>query len=69
MTVSILLFLPIVAALVVLLFKNEAAKYVALAFAVAELAVAGIFLSNFVPDATTQFAVIAAMDTQSGHLF
>src|SRR5437899_1284243 len=43
MTVSILLFLPIVAALVVLFFKNEAAKYVALAFAVAELAIAGIF--------------------------
>ena len=57
MTVSILLFLPIVAALVVLLFKNEAAKYVALGFSVAELVIAGIFLSRFVPDATTQFTV------------
>src|ERR1700743_1380015 len=57
MTVSILLFLPSVAALVVLLFKNEAAKYVALGFSVAELVIAGIFLSRFVPDATTQFTV------------
>ncbi len=57
MTVSILLFLPIVAALVVLLFKNEVAKYAALAFSVAELIIAGIFISRFVPDATTQFVV------------
>ena len=55
MTVSILLFLPIVAALVVLLFKNEVAKYAALAFALAELVIAVIFLSQFVPDTTTQF--------------
>ena len=57
MTVSILLFLPIVAALVVLLFKGEVAKYVAFAFSVAELAVAGYFLSKFVPDGTIQFGV------------
>jgi len=57
MTVSILLFLPIVAALVVLLFKNEVAKYAALAFSVAELIIAGIFVGRFVPDATTQFVV------------
>src|ERR1700688_961060 len=57
MTVSILLFLPIVAALVVLLFKGGAAKYVALAFSIAELAIAGYFLSKFVPDGTTQFSV------------
>ena len=57
MTVSILLFLPIVAALVVLLFKGEVAKYVAFAFSVAELAVAGYFLSQFVPDGTIQFGV------------
>jgi NADH-quinone oxidoreductase subunit M len=59
MTVSILIFLPIVAALVVLLFKGGTAKYVALAFAIAELAIAGYFLSNFVPNDAIQFGVIA----------
>jgi NADH-quinone oxidoreductase subunit M len=53
MTVSILLFLPVVAALAVLLFKNDAAKHAALFFAVAELAIAGYFLAGFVPDAST----------------
>ncbi len=57
MTVSILIFLPVIAGLAVLLFKNGAAKHAALAFAVAELAVAAVFLSKFIPDATTQFAV------------
>ena len=57
MTVSILLFLPIVAALVVLLFKGEVAKFIAFAFSIAELAVAGYFLSKFVPDGTIQFGV------------
>jgi len=55
MTVSILIFLPVIAALAVLLFKNSAAKHVALTFAVAELVVAGCFLSKFIPDATFQF--------------
>ena len=59
MTVSILLFLPIVAALVVLLLKGDVAKYAALTFSVAELAVAGYFLSKFVPDGTIQFGVNA----------
>jgi NADH-quinone oxidoreductase subunit M len=57
MTVSILIFLPVIAALAVLLFKNGAAKHVALAFSIAELAVAAVFLSKFVPDASVQFAV------------
>jgi NADH-quinone oxidoreductase subunit M len=57
MTVSILLFLPVVAALAVLIFKNEIAKHVALFFAVAEFALALLFLTHFVPDATTQFTV------------
>jgi NADH-quinone oxidoreductase subunit M len=57
MTVSILIFLPVIAALAVLLFKNETAKHAALFFSVVELAIAGIFLANFVPDASTQFAV------------
>lgn len=57
MTVSILIFLPVIAALAVLFFKNETAKHAALFFSVVELAIAGVFLANFVPDATTQFAV------------
>jgi NADH-quinone oxidoreductase subunit M len=69
MTVSILLFLPIVAALVVLLFKNEVAKYAALTFAVAELVIAGIFLSRFTPDATTQFSVIVPWIPKAGIYF
>jgi NADH-quinone oxidoreductase subunit M len=55
MTVSILIFLPVLAAFAVLFFKNNAAKHAALTFAVAELVVAGILLSRFVPDATFQF--------------
>ncbi|CAN5471035.1 NADH-quinone oxidoreductase subunit M [soil metagenome] len=57
MTVSILIFLPVIAALAVLLFKNGAAKHVALFFAVAELAVAGLFLNKFIPDASIQYIV------------
>jgi NADH-quinone oxidoreductase subunit M len=57
MTVSILIFLPIVAALAVLIFNNRIAKHVALFFAVAELAIAGVFLTKFIPDASTQFAI------------
>ncbi len=56
MSVSLLIFLPLLAALVVLLFKNQTAKYVALFFAVAELAIVGVFLTHFVPDASTQFS-------------
>ena len=43
----------------VLLFKNEAAKHVALFFAIAELAIATIFLAGFVPDASVQYAIEA----------
>jgi NADH-quinone oxidoreductase subunit M len=59
MTVSILLFLPIVAALLVLLFKNEAAKHAALGFAIAELAIAIYFVTGFIPDASVQYMVDA----------
>jgi len=69
MTVSILLFLPIVAALVVLLFKNEVAKYAAFTFALAELVVAGIFLSRFVADASTQFTIDVPWITRAGIYF
>src|SRR6201996_4318620 len=69
MTVSILLFLPVIAALVVLLFKNQNAKHAALFFAVAEFVVALIFLSRFIPDATTQFAVNAPWIPRMGIYF
>jgi NADH-quinone oxidoreductase subunit M len=57
MTVSILIFLPVIAAIAVLLFKNGAAKHAALTFAIVELVLAGVFLSNFIPDASVQFAI------------
>lgn len=57
MTVSILIFLPVVAALAVLFFKNEMAKHAALVFSVIELAVAGAFLAKFTPDASIQFLI------------
>lgn len=59
MTVSILIFLPVLAALAVLFFKNETAKHAALFFSVIELAIAGLFLAKFVPDASIQFRVDA----------
>ena len=57
MTVSILIFLPVIAAFVVAFLKNETAKHAALFFSVVELALALFFLSNFVPDASTQFKI------------
>jgi NADH-quinone oxidoreductase subunit M len=69
MTVSILIFLPVIAALAVLLFKNETAKHAALFFSVVELAIAGVFLANFEPDATTQFAFDAPWIPQIGAYF
>lgn len=69
MTVSILIFLPVIAALAVLLFKNGVAKHVALFFAVAELAVAGLFLSKFIPDASIQYIVDAPWIPKLGIYF
>ncbi|HEY8930635.1 MAG TPA: NADH-quinone oxidoreductase subunit M [Mucilaginibacter sp.] len=57
MTVSILIFLPVIAALAVLFFKGNAAKHAALTFSVAELVIALIMLSKFVPDSSVQFGV------------
>ncbi len=57
MTVSLLIFLPVIAAVLVLFFKNGAAKHAALAFSLAELILAGVFLSKFVPNASTQFGI------------
>ena len=57
MTVSVLIFLPVIAALAVLFIKNQSVKHAALFFSVVELAVAAYFLINFVPDASVQFAI------------
>ena len=39
------------------MFKNEWAKHAALTFAIAELAIAAVFLGHFVPDATFQYVI------------
>ncbi|MGI4804416.1 MAG: complex I subunit 4 family protein [Janthinobacterium lividum] len=53
----ILLFLPLFAALILLFFKGESVKNIALFFALAELVVAGIMVSNFHADATYQYVI------------
>ncbi len=53
----ILLFLPLFAALILLFFKGNAVKNIALVFALAELAVAAIMVSGFHADATYQYVV------------
>jgi NADH-quinone oxidoreductase subunit M len=69
MTVSILLFLPIVAAVIVALLKNGVAKHAALFFSVAQLVIALIFLSKFIPDASTQFRIDAPWIPKFGIYF
>jgi NADH-quinone oxidoreductase subunit M len=69
MTVSILIFLPVVAALVVLFFRNGSAKYAALTMALSEMVLAGVYLSKFVPDATTQFTITAPWIRSAGIWF
>lgn len=69
MTVSILLFLPVVAALLVLLFKNEAAKHAALLFSLIELGIVVYFLTGFVPDASVQYGIDVPWIAQMGIYF
>jgi NADH-quinone oxidoreductase subunit M len=69
MTVSILLFLPVVAALLVLLFKNEAAKHAALLFSLIELGIVVYFLTGFVPDASVQYGIDVPWIAQMGICF
>lgn len=69
MTVSILLFLPIVAAVIVALLKNGIAKHAALFFSVAQLVIALVFLSKFIPDASTQFRIDVPWITKFGIYF
>jgi NADH-quinone oxidoreductase subunit M len=69
MTVSILIFLPLLAALALVFIKNEQAKYAALFFAVAELALSVYYLANFVPNAAIQFSIDAPWIPQFGIYF
>jgi NADH-quinone oxidoreductase subunit M len=69
MTVTILIFLPLLAALALVFLKNETAKYAALFFAVAELALSVFYLAKFIPSATAQFAVDLPWIPQFGIYF
>ncbi len=53
----ILLFLPLFAALVLLLFKSDNVKNIALFFALAELVVAGIMVAGFHANASSQYVI------------
>ncbi|MGI4020808.1 MAG: complex I subunit 4 family protein [Janthinobacterium lividum] len=53
----ILLFLPLFAALILLFFKGDSVKNIALFFALAELVVAGLMVSDFHADASSQFVI------------
>lgn len=53
----ILLFLPLFAALVLLLFKSDQVKNIALFFALAELVVAGIMVAGFHANASSQYVI------------
>jgi len=53
----ILLFLPLIAALLLLFFKGDSVKNIALFFALAELVVAGIMVTGFHADASYQYVV------------
>lgn len=57
MTVSILLFLPLLAALALLFIKGDAVKNVALFFSLVELALGIYFLTQYKADASLQFDV------------
>ncbi|MES2278272.1 MAG: NADH-quinone oxidoreductase subunit M [Bacteroidota bacterium] len=69
MSVTILIFLPLLAALALVFIKNETAKYAALFFAVAELALSVFFVAKFIPIAAVQFAVDQPWIPQFGIYF
>jgi len=69
MSVSILLFLPLIAALAVLIFKGQTAKHAALLFSLVEFGIAIAFLTQFKTDASTQFAVDYPWITKYGIYF
>jgi NADH-quinone oxidoreductase subunit M len=57
MITALLLFWPALAALLVLLIKGQGAKKVAFIATLVEFAIALFAIVNFIPDATTQFAL------------
>ncbi|GAB3938130.1 complex I subunit 4 family protein [Mucilaginibacter myungsuensis] len=69
MTVSILIFLPLLAAAALVFLKNEVAKLAALFFAVVELALSAYFLANYIPGSNTQFLVDQSWIPQFGIYF
>jgi len=69
MTVTLLLFLPLLAAIALIFIKGEGAKYAALLAAFAELALAVVYLAKFEPAAGAQFAVDMPWIPQFGIYF
>lgn len=57
MTVSLLLFFPLLAALIVLLTKGGTAKNAALVLSLAELVLGLVFAAKFIPNTAMQFTV------------
>jgi NADH-quinone oxidoreductase subunit M len=57
MELLLLIFLPLIGALVTSFLKGSSAKISALIFSLASLALTLFLLSKFVPDATVQFKV------------
>jgi NADH-quinone oxidoreductase subunit M len=69
MTVSILLFLPLLAALALLFIKGDAVKNVALFFSLLELALGIYFLTQYKADASLQFSTDYAWIPKMGIYF
>ncbi|UEG52899.1 NADH-quinone oxidoreductase subunit M [Mucilaginibacter daejeonensis] len=69
MTVSLLIFLPLLAAIALLFIKGNAVKNVALLFGLAELALGLYFLSQFKSDANLQFVTDVAWMPKMGIYF
>jgi NADH-quinone oxidoreductase subunit M len=69
MTVSILLFLPLLAALALLFIKGNAVKNVALLFSLVELALGIYFLTQYKADASLQFGTDYAWIPKMGIYF
>lgn len=57
MELIILIFLPVLGAIITSLIKGNAAKVSALIFSLISLGVTAVAVSQFIPDATTQFVV------------
>jgi NADH-quinone oxidoreductase subunit M len=69
MTVTLLLFLPLLAAIALIFIKGPGAKYAALIAAVAELALSVAYLAKFTPVVDAQFVVDMPWIPQFGIYF